>query len=169
MLDDLIAERDMRRLLVTYARAADRLDRDLLPGIFHEGAQVDLGAIYKGGVAGFVEVVMGFMGQMAATRHMLGNMFVERHGPDAAAAETQVSAWHRIDTPDGTRELTVFGRYLTRFERREGRWGIVWHSEVIDWGRDAAADPTWFDGNGEMDKGRRDRSDASYAALTAST
>ena len=50
-----------------------------------------------------------------------------------------------------------------------GRWGIVWHSEAIDWRRDAAAEAHWFDSNGEMDKGRRDRGDASYAALTAST
>lgn len=158
----LEAESEARRLLLTYARAADRLDRELLRTILHPDARIELGSIYQGGPEGFVDVVMGFMGQMAATRHDVGNFLVEHDGPDRTASEAYVQAWHRMDGPDGTAELTVYGRYLTRYERRDGRWAIAWHSEVIDWGRMVPADPGWFDANTEMGKGRRDREDQSY-------
>jgi hypothetical protein len=165
LLDRLEAEHEARRLLAGYARGADRLDRALLETLFHADAEVVLGTIYSGGPAGFVETVLGFMGAMAATRHDLGQQLVRVDAPGRAAVETYVQAWHRIDTPDGTRELTVYGRYLTRIERRDGRWAIAWHSELIDWGRDVPADPAWFDGNAELDKGRRDRDDGSYGTV----
>lgn len=165
LIDRLEAEHEARRLLAGYARAADRLDRALLESLLHDDAEIMLGTIYKGGPSGFVETVLGFMGAMAATRHDLGQQFVQVAAPGIAAVETYVQAWHRIDTPEGTRELTVYGRYLTRIERRDGRWAIAWHSELIDWGRDVAADPSWFDGNGEMEMGRRDREDGSYRLL----
>lgn len=161
LLDRLEAESEARRLLASYARAADRLDRVLLESIFHPDATIRLGTIYQGGVPGFLDVCIGFMGAMAATRHDLGQQLVKVEQAGVATAETYVQAWHRIDAADGTRELTVYGRYLTRIERRDGRWAISWHSELIDWGRDVPADATWFDGNNEMEKGRRDGGDAS--------
>ena len=165
MTDALIAEHHMRRLLATYSRAADRLDRELLASVFHDDAEIDLGAIFKGGPTAFLDVVERFMGAMAATRHDIGNVLLLDAGPARAAAESYVQAWHRVETPEGTRELTVYGRYLTVIEERADRWAIASHSEVIDWAREAAADPAWFDGNAEMPKGRRDREDASYALL----
>lgn len=154
-----------RRLIYSYARALDRLDRDLLAGLFHDDARVELGSIYQGAPGGFVDVAMGFMGGMAATRHDVGNILVRAEGDGTAAIEAYVQAWHRIATPGGTRELIVYGRYLSRIKARGGDWRFVFHSEVIDWGRDTPADPAWFNGNGEMPKGRRDRQDASYALL----
>lgn len=166
MTDLPTVEAHARRLIYTYSRAADRLDRDLLASIFHADAKIELVEIYKGGPDGFLDVAMGFMGAMAMTRHDVGNVLILAHGPDYADVESYVQAWHRIETPDGMRELTVYGRYLTRIEARGDDWRIALHSEVIDWGRDVAADPSWFDGNGEMPKGQRDRSDGSYASFS---
>jgi len=155
-----------RRLIYSYARAVDRLDRALLGAIFYADAHVELGEIYKGGPEGFLDVAMGFMGAMAMTRHDVGNVLILDHGATHADVESYVQAWHRIETPSGTRELTVYGRYLTRIEARGGDWRIARHSEVIDWGRDVPADPHWFDTNTEMAKGTRDASDASHAFFT---
>ena len=161
----LIAEHEMRRLLCSYARAADRLDRDLLATLFHDDAKIDLGAISHGSPAGFVDVTMDFMGRMAATRHDIGNVLVRLDGQGTASAETYVQAWHRIESPVGTHELTVYGRYLTAIEERAGCWAIVRHTEVLDFARKNPVDPSWFDGNTEMPKGRRNVDDASYAFL----
>lgn len=169
LLDRLEAEHEARRLLASYARAADRLDRALLADLFHPDATIALGAIYQGGPDGFFDVCIGFMGAMAATRHDLGQQLVVLEAPGRAAVETYVQAWHRMETPGGTRELTVYGRYLTRIERRDGRWAIAWHSELIDWGREVAADPAWFDGNGEMEKGARGGADGSARLFGGST
>jgi len=166
-VERLVAEAEIRRLIYTYSRAADRLDRELLRTIFHEDARIELGAIHRGGVEPFLDVAIGFMGSMAATRHDVGNILIVHHDASHASAESYVQAWHRIETPEGTRELTVYGRYLTRFGRRDGRWAIAWHSEIIDWGRMVPADAGWFDGNAEMEKGRRDATDGSYRALSA--
>jgi SnoaL-like domain len=166
MTDLLIAEVEVRRLIFTYARAVDRLDRDLLATIFLPDAQVELGTIYQGCFAGFLDVAMGFMGSMAATRHDVGNILVTVEADGRVSAESYVQAWHRIKAPSETRELIVYGRYLTRIECRDGHWGIAWHSEIIDWGRDVAADSAWFDGNAEMPKGRRDRDDLSYRVIS---
>ncbi len=163
MTDLPIAEAHARRLLYGYARAADRLDRELLATLFWPDAHIELGTIYQGLPAGFFDVCMDFMGSMAMTRHDIGNLLVRSHGDGAAAVEAYVQAWHRIETPEGTRELTVYGRYLTRIAERGGEWKIAAHSELLDYARESAADPSWFDGNGEMPKGRRDRDDGSYA------
>lgn len=163
MDENIIGEFQLRRVLSTYSRAADRLDRDLLETICHDDAVIDMGEIYQGGPAGFIDVVEQFMGQMAATRHDLGNLFVLDAGPHHASGETYVQAWHRIETPEETRELTVYGRYVTRIEERGGHWAITSHTEVIDWAREEAVDPTWFDNNTEMPKGQRDKSDLSYS------
>ena len=158
-------ERAIERLILTYARAADRLDGPLLRTIFAADAEIDLGAIYQGGPEGFEQVMLGFMGAMVMTRHSVTNALIRFDGPGAAAMEAQVTAWHRMKTPDGERELTVFGRYLDRAERREGRWLLTRHSEVIDWGEERAIDPAWFDANAEMEKGSRGRADRSYDYL----
>lgn len=152
-------------LILRYARALDRLDAPLLRSLFHDDARIEMGAIYSGGVDGFVEVAMGFMRAMAATRHEVSNLLVEERQAGLAVGESYVRAWHRIETPEGTRELVVLGRYLNRFESRGGEWRIGWHCELIDWGEERGVDPGWFDGSAELEKGRRDREDASYRLL----
>jgi len=153
-------------LLGRYARAADRLDRALLATLFTPDARIDMGAIFNGGPDAFADVMIGFMGSMAARRHELSTIVATPHGPDAAACEACVRAWHRIETPEGTtRELVVLARYLGRLARTPDGWRIAAHSEVLDWGEDRAVDPAWFDGNAELPKGTRDRSDPSHAVL----
>jgi hypothetical protein len=160
-------ERAIERLILTYARAADRLDGPLLRTIFAPDAEIDLGAIYRGGPEGFERVMLGFMGAMKATRHSVTNALIVFERDDRAAMESYVTAWHRIATPEGESELTVFGRYLDRAERRGDVWLLTRHSEVIDWGEERTVDGRWFDRNAEMEKGARDRRDRSYAYLPA--
>lgn len=152
------------RLLYRYCRALDRLDWGLLDTVFWPDAEVELGSIYRGDPAGFLPVAQGFMGSMATTRHCVSNVLVEVDG-DRAAVEAYVDAWHRIETPGGTRVLTVAARYISRAERRAGEWRLSAHAEVMDWGEDRAADAGWYEGNAELPKGRRDRDDASYGVL----
>ncbi len=159
------AEAALRRLILTYARGVDRLDEALVRAVFWDDAVIELGTIYRGGPSGFAEVAIGFMGAMAATRHQIGNTLVELETPMRAAMESYVTAWHRLETPEGVRTLEVLGRYLTRAEQRDGIWRIVYHCEVIDWGEERQADPSWFDANAEMEKGRRDRGDRSYSVM----
>lgn len=154
-------------LLGRYCRAADRLDRELLADVFAPDAIIDMGAIFRGGPTAFVDVVMGFMGSFATTRHELSTIHIAAHGADAAGYEAYVRAWHRIDTPEGVRELVVLARYVGRVERRHEGWRIVRHGEIVDWGEERALDPAWSQGPAAamLPRGRRDRDDGSYAAI----
>lgn len=152
------------QLICRYCRALDRLDAALLDTVFTADADLDFGAIYRGPPAGFVAVMLGFMGSMAATRHEVGNILIAADG-DRAGVESYVTAWHRLEGTDGTQELIVRARYLSTAALTGGAWRLVAHSEVLDWGAVTPASAAWFDGNAELPKGTRDRSDASYGAL----
>lgn len=155
-------EEAVRQALLRYCRGADRLDADLVRGAFWPDARITLGAIYDGATEGFVDVAMGFMGTFAATRHEVGNVLM-RPGAGGIAYEAYVRAWHR--TPDGGRELVVLGRYIGRATMRDGEWRLAEHGELMDWGEERGVDAAWFDGNAELEKGRRDRMDGSYRLL----
>ena len=61
--------------------------------------------------------------------------------------------------------MVAAGRYLDRFERREGSWGIVHRHAVYDWTeRRPAADAHWRSGPvvDLLERGQRGEADASY-------
>lgn len=145
------------------ARALDRLDRALLINQFHADAQIDYGAIYRGGIDGFAEIALQFQGSMRDTQHLVGNIQIEVVDELTATAESYVYAHHTLQTEEGLIELVVGGRYLDTFKCREGTWRIVARTEVLDWGRRLRIEETWFEENRELPKGRRDRTDLSYS------
>lgn len=162
MTDDPYAA--IPQLIYRYCRALDRLDPGLLDRVFAPDADIDMGTIFRGPPAGFVPVMLGFMGSMGATRHEVGNILIDLDGDAAATVESYVTAWHRLDGPAGCEELIVRARYLSTAARRPEGWRITRWSEVVDWGATTPANAAWFDGNAELPKGARDRSDASYRA-----
>lgn len=86
----------VQQALFTYCRGSDRLDANLLRCAFAPDAVIDLGAIYRGGVNGFVETAMAFMGRMQATRHELSNVLVH------AQACAKPSSCFIVDTRTST-------------------------------------------------------------------
>ncbi len=152
------------QLIYRYCRALDRLDPGLLDEVFAPDAAIDMGAIYSGPPAGFVAVMLGFMGSMHSTRHEVGNILIDLQG-DRAGIEAYVTAWHRLEGDGGTQELVVRARYLCTAAVVDGVWRLVAHGEVVDWGALTPASAAWFDGNAELPKGRRDRADLSYTVL----
>lgn len=152
------------QLIYRYCRALDRLDPALLDQVFAADAAIDMGAIFNGTPAGFVPVMLGFMGSMHATRHEVGNILIDVDGP-RAGVEAYVTAWHRLEGDGGTQELVVRARYLCTAAVVDGAWRLVAHSEVVDWGALTPASAAWFEGNAELPKGSRNRGDPSYSVL----
>ncbi len=153
------------QLLYTYARALDRCDATLLRSVFADDAEIDMGAIYRGGADGFVSVAMSFMGAMAATRHCISNIYISGDG-DMCSVEAYVDAWHLIDLPNEPRELVVQARYLQKARLVAEHWLIFWHNEVVDYGAERIADKKWYNANAELPKGTRGGNDPSYDMLT---
>ena len=128
-LDQLIDRQDILDCLTRFSRAMDRFDRDLFLSTFHPDAVIAAGS-FVGGPVDLYEwaVPMHDHGQ-AATHHNLLNHSCEIDG-DTAHAETYYLFVGR--NRDETNWIAG-GRYIDRFERRDGAWRIALRTNCIEW------------------------------------
>ncbi|HET8612932.1 MAG TPA: nuclear transport factor 2 family protein [Sphingomonas sp.] len=137
---DLAARRDITDAIQRYMRAQDRLLPDLHRSAFHDDAYVDCG-LYAGPAPGFVDFAQGFLADCKGSQHIIGQVRIEMDGAQAADGEVYFVAWHRIVEEGEEKDLLVAGRYIDRYEKRNGEWRIAKRRELIDWARtDPAAD-----------------------------
>ena len=74
-------------------------------------------------------------------------------------------AYHRIDGEGGPQDLFISGRYVDRYEKRNGVWKISFRSEVNDWTRTDPASDGYFEAAPEGLRGARKPDDYSYRIL----
>ena len=119
--------------LRSYCRGIDRLDAPSVAAAFHPGADlVDYGPKPLK-IEQFVEYALVSLGdKFVATQHRLSNVTVEVTG-DRALVEAYVLAYHVEDTGDERRLHTFSGRYIDRFEERNGEWKIAQRTLRNDW------------------------------------
>lgn len=139
-LQRLLDRAEIHDVLCRYARGVDRADADLIRSTYHADAHDDH-VDYKGDVDGFIAWLdtrfVGFDNSM----HFLGNCLIEFAGPNLAMVETYVAS-RRLRAPAGDEAAGLapddmicrqaWGRYLDRFERRNGEWRIARRMFVID-------------------------------------
>lgn len=130
-LGELLDRQDILDCIMRYARAVDRLDRDLLLSVYHRDAIDDHGtfACGPGELADFVLDMHSRLHQ--SHQHCILNHTCELAG-DVAYTETyfMFAGINRQGRP-----LTLSGgRYVDRFERRDGRWAIAHRLCLRDWG-----------------------------------
>jgi hypothetical protein len=149
---ELLDRERLYELVTRYCRAIDRADEELLLSCYHPDATQDHGA-YKGPIPGLVTHLRGRALDPAkgALQHIASNCRFELEG-DVAYGETYLQTV--MTDPDGG-QLLSFGRYVDRFERRDGEWRIAHRQVIIDVPR-AGMDTTPFV------RGYRDRRDPSY-------
>jgi len=136
---DLAARRDIMDACQRYMRGQDRLLPELQRSAFHDGAYVDCG-LYAGSGAGFVDFAQGFLRELKGSQHLIGQSQIKVEG-DVADGEIYFIAWHRVVENGEDKDLFVAGRYVDRYEKRNGEWRIAKRRELIDWARtDPAAD-----------------------------
>ena len=129
-----------------YMRGLDRLDGEVEMSVFWEDAYLDYG-IYEGGPAGFVDYCQQALKTHAANHHFIGQVNIELQGEEAYG-EVYYQAYHRVKNEAGEdRDLFISGRYVDRYERRDGTWKIAYRSELVDWVREEAAADSWFTGS----------------------
>lgn len=137
----LLDKNDCVELVHKFARAIDRCDADLVGQIFHPDATDDHGG-FKGTANDFVPWVMEVLSGMRRTQHIIGNILIAVDG-DRAQGESYFIAHHVLPGDDGDRFMIAAGRYLDRFERRDGAWRISHRHAVYDWSTVAAASDIW--------------------------
>lgn len=164
-LQTLIDKQALHELALSYCRACDRRDFALLRTLYHDDAIDDHGAMFRGSADEYVAWLPQVMAQFEATVHSISNALYVVDG-DHAQGELYCVAYHRTHPPEA-REILIGGRYLDRYQRREGRWRILRRSLALDWCRVQAADPgAYREFAAAAPPGRTDAHDPSYLALT---
>ncbi|MDG0991094.1 MAG: nuclear transport factor 2 family protein [Luminiphilus sp.] len=154
-LNQLLAKQEILEVVVRYARAIDRLDETLLRSLFHPESTHN--HFYQGPSSAperaaseddpgdFVRYAIAVLSTHARTHHQLGNTLIELTGETEAHVETYFTAFHKMrgagdplagpDAFDTEMDFFVGGRYLDKFELRDGRWKIIHRTGMTDWMR----------------------------------
>ncbi|MBV9659644.1 MAG: nuclear transport factor 2 family protein [Acidimicrobiales bacterium] len=163
--NEIVAHLEIRQALFRYCRGVDRSDADLIKSAFHPDA-TDAHGAFKGlgwEMADRLASAEGGMPRVGS--HLVTNIYIEFDDADHARCESYVLAFHpHQDT--GTPQLGMFaGRYLDRFERRDGEWRIAERLVVNDWSRNHLEGAHWPRGSsqeGGFPPGHKDRQDVAY-------
>jgi hypothetical protein len=153
-IQELIDRQHLYELVTRYCRALDRADEELLLSCYHPDATQDHGA-YKGPIPGLVEQLKtrrALNPELGPVQHVVSNCRFEIKG-DKARGETYVQT---VMTDGEGRAELGFGRYVDRFERRDGEWRIAHRTTLLDIAR-PDADTSVFAPSS------RNRDDPSYA------
>jgi len=126
-------------LAALYMRGLDRLDGALLAAQFWPEAGCEYG-VFSGGPAAFADFCMTMLKEHKRNHHFIGQHLIDFTGPNEAYGEVYYQAYHRVPGEAGEpRDLFIAGRYVDRYERRQGLWKIAYRSELVDWVRDDPA------------------------------
>lgn len=135
VIDAIVSRQQIADLTIAYCRGVDRADHDLLAGIFHDDSTV-ISGVFNGSGPDFAREICKIVQEaFDKTFHSIANQWFDVDG-DVAIGETYVIAVASgSDGAGGQREHLSGGRYIDRFERREGVWKIAERSYVSDWSR----------------------------------
>lgn len=144
--------------LYTYCRAVDRIDRELGYSIWNEGAQVDYGEhIFVGDARGLIDHICDSHLHGIAHSHQVANVIIAFDG-DGALSEAYINSAMRMVRDGRLLQINTRGRYLDRWSRRPGGWGIDRRVFVCDFDEVVAAVPGSI-----PPRLRLDRDDLSFA------
>ena len=159
-LQELLDKQDIYELCCRYMRGLDRLDKDLLKSVYHEDATDDRG-FFKGSADEFVEMAVGLLENYDYLHHMIGQALIDVEG-DVAFGEIYFHAYHRQTIDNQETDLIIIGRYIDRYEKRDGVWKIAHRSELNDLDRTVSSNSDWSNATPEAPRGERAPDDLSY-------
>lgn len=143
-VQQLLDKQDIAEVLYRRARAGDRADAELAHTCYHSGATERHGN-FDGLATEFIDVVSFTRPKPGAPikgmQHLITNIQCDFADASHAFVESYHVAWCQMT--DGI-DAAIGGRYLDKFERRDGRWAIVHRDVIFDWSRmDAETAKFW--------------------------
>lgn len=156
---DLAARRDIQRAVHRYIRGQDRMLPEIQRTAFHPGAHVDCG-LFEGDGDAWTEWAQAIFASMKGTQHLLGQIDIDVRG-DEADGEVYFLAWHRIVEDGADRDWFFAGRYIDRYEKRDGEWRIARRRELVDWIRNDPPTDAFIAANPGMHRAGRGTDDFS--------
>ena len=163
ILHEILARQQIHDAVMRYARGVDRLDRDLILSSYHADAIDDHGA-FRGSADELADWILErHVGKIPSCTHFIGNSLIRVDG-DVACGEIYSSVVYRVASEEGMKDMMAFGRYLDRFERRDGEWKIAERKVLSEMDRiDSVNEESPSISYGVQ--GTRDKRDPSYAHL----
>ncbi|MFA6280062.1 MAG: nuclear transport factor 2 family protein [Bdellovibrionales bacterium] len=162
----VVDKNEIGEVIYRFARGLDRIDETQLRSVFHHDATIDLGpGMFQGTSNDYIHWVVGVMGQVRSSHHLIGNILPMLEG-DVALVESYATAHFRMDKPTGREDVFMGSRYLDRFERRPsgaaGVWKIMHRKQVLDWVRTEAVADIFYHQNPDALWSYRTKTDPSY-------
>ena len=160
-LRELLDRQQILDCVHRYCRGVDRFDRELVLSVYHADAIDDHG-VFVGTPTEFVDWAFAYHAQhQQATHHIVTNHTCELDG-DTAHTETY---WIFSGINKQAPPSIHFGRYIDRFERRNGRWAIASRVCLSEWHAALGELPMPPEHQAQLNssgKSTRDRRDSSY-------
>ncbi len=130
----LLDKQDIYELMCRYARGVDRFDKELVRSCFWPDATavfpLSLDAVFEGTYTDYLDIDEKTWEPFTAQQHHLCNQLCEIDGDQALAETYQFSFYWKIPGDHLRLNSQTSGRYIDRFERRNGEWRVI-HREFI--------------------------------------
>lgn len=128
-LEVLIDRQDILDCLTRMSRGTDRFDRALFLSAFHPDATIAAGPFVGG-----PEALYDWSRELQETAHEATHHALLNHSCDIDRDEAHTETYYLYvaRNRDGT-NLLAGGRYLDRFQRRDGAWRIAVRNTLIEW------------------------------------
>lgn len=160
-LEQMLDRQEILDCLTRFSRGMDRFDRQLFLSAFHDDA-----VIAAGDFVGDRETLYDWASDLheegqSATMHNLLNHSCEIDDGSAHAETYYLFVGRNRDETN----WVAGGRYLDRFERREGDWRIATRANAVEWSGLVPTLPLPFADVSDLDvngASSRDRDDISY-------
>jgi hypothetical protein len=128
-LEMLLAEREIYRALVRFARAMDQRDWSALDAIVRPDATADLGLGPVHGREEIVGVMRSFLDDCGPTQHLLGNVTIDIDG-DTAQSSCYVSDMHKGTGAKAGLTFSTLGEYHDRWQREGDAWRMTHRTKL---------------------------------------
>lgn len=161
-LDLLQAKQDLLELNARYCEGVDRGERDTLTALWWPEGTIDFG-LFDGPGAEFAELIGAPNPALEVNFHFASNQRFEIDGERANGRSYVIGKTCMVGEDGARTEQMVGGRYLDKYERRQGQWRFLKRLFVIDWISCGPSTANWETGIGAAAcRGRLDSDDISY-------
>ncbi|MES2362047.1 MAG: nuclear transport factor 2 family protein [Pseudomonadota bacterium] len=132
LLQTLLDREAIREVMYAYCRGIDRCDEAALRSVYWPDATHSQGAYSESG-SGFIDFAVKARTKGLRMSHHVSNISIVLKDRQAAV-EGLFQAFQYDAAPQaGLLETFLSGRYINRFENRDGEWRIAERTLIYDW------------------------------------
>lgn len=138
-IEELLDKQALYENMMTYCRAIDRMDIELMKSTYWPDGTDDHGR-FAGNAHEWCDVAIKSREALVSCNHHLSNVLIELEGDRAQRESMFLVVTTYKDDP---KHQFLGGRYRDLCERRDGEWRVLARTCIWDWNRKIMAEPGW--------------------------